>query len=149
MEAASKGVYSHSQVQTVNDRRIQRFLEKGDGRNEGLYRIRSSLRKDLRFRKLNRFQKTFPWDHKFHAIFCRNAMIYYDRKSPQQHVNRLSKHLFPGVYSVIGHVESFAKINHPYSMIQSGIRTLPKSGGLKGSLAERSYKSFLLSVKIA
>gem|GEM_PF-5418213 len=54
-------------------------------------------------------------------------MIYYDRKPPQQHVNRLSKHLFPGGYLVIGHVGSFATIIHPFSMIQSGIRTLPKS----------------------
>ena len=133
LEVASKGVYSYSQLQTVNRQRIQRFLEKGDGRNEGLYRIRTSLRKHLRFRKLNLFQESFPWEHKFQVIFCRNAMIYFDRKSRQQLVNRLSEHLVPGGYLMTGHAESLTGINHPYRMIQPEVYRLSKPSDKQGS----------------
>ena len=91
LEVASKGIYSHSKVEPVSEERIRRFLKKGEGANEGLYRIRAALRRSLRFRKLNLFQEAFPWDHRFQVIFCRNAMIYFDRKSQQQLVNRLSE----------------------------------------------------------
>ena len=125
LEAASKGVYSRSQIRAVDEKRIRRFLEKGTGKNAGLYRIQPSLRKRIRFRKLNLFQESFPWNRKFQVIFCRNAMIYFDRPSQQELVNRLSDHLSPGGYLMIGHAESLTGIAHPYKMLRPGIYRLP------------------------
>lgn len=127
LESASKAIYSRAQVHAVEGKRIRRFLEKGSGKNEGLYRIRSDLRERLRFRNINLFQKSFPWDRKFQLIFCRNAMIYFDRKSQQQLVNRLSDHLSPGGYLMIGHAESLTGIAHPYKMLRPGVYRLPQN----------------------
>ena len=70
-----------SQIQAVEEQRIRRFLEKGRRKNAGLYRIQPSLRRRIRFRKLNLFQESFPWNRKFQVIFCRNAPIYFYRSS--------------------------------------------------------------------
>ncbi len=129
LESASKGVYTHSQIQSVGNKRIHMYFEKGHGQNEGLYRIQANLRKRLRFQKINLFQEDYPWSRKFQIIFCRNAMIYFDRVSQKQLVHRLSDHLIPGGYLMIGHAESLTGIAHPFQMVRPGIYRLPGNLG--------------------
>ena len=41
-------------------------------------------------------------------IFCRNILIYFSKPNQQAVLRRLSSHLRPGGYLILGHAESFA-----------------------------------------
>ena len=72
------------------------------------FRIVSRLRRRVRFEHLNLMDADYPFDTDIDVIFLRNVLIYFAK--PEQHrvLMRLSAHLRPGGYLVLGHSESFA-----------------------------------------
>ncbi len=118
---ASKAVYTEAHLQQVNPKTRKRYFQTGRGANAGSFRIRPELRNHLSFSRLNLFESALPWKEKFHCIWCRNVMIYFDRKTQEGLVGRLSEHLYPGGFLLIGHAESLAGISHPFR-----IRECPK-----------------------
>jgi chemotaxis protein methyltransferase CheR len=46
-------------------------------------------------------------DTRFDAIFCRNVMIYFDRPTQTQVLQRLARHLKPDGLLFAGHSENF------------------------------------------
>jgi chemotaxis protein methyltransferase CheR len=57
----------------------------------------------------------------FEVIFCRNVMIYFDRPTREQLVQRFWDILTPGGTLFIGHSESFSGIQHRFKYIQPTI----------------------------
>ncbi len=51
-------------------------------------------------------------NERFHVIFCRNVMIYFDRPTQEQLIERLTRRLLPGGYLLVGHSESLTAISH-------------------------------------
>jgi chemotaxis protein methyltransferase CheR len=50
----------------------------------------------------------YPFDRDVDVIFCRNILIYFEREKQDAVINRLSGHLRPGGYLLLGHSESLA-----------------------------------------
>jgi chemotaxis protein methyltransferase CheR len=48
----------------------------------------------------------FPFKKPFHVIFCRNVMIYFDKKTKQKLIRKFYDALEPGGYLFVGHSES-------------------------------------------
>ncbi|MDP4108934.1 MAG: CheR family methyltransferase, partial [Bacillota bacterium] len=48
----------------------------------------------------------FPFRKKFHTVFCRNVMIYFNRETAAALVNRIYDCTEEGGYLFIGHSES-------------------------------------------
>lgn len=68
--------------------------------------IRENIKKDVIFRKYNLMEERFPFKRKFHTIFCRNVMIYFDKKTKYELVNKFYEHMEYGGYLFVGHSES-------------------------------------------
>jgi chemotaxis protein methyltransferase CheR len=66
--------------------------------------IAQAARNIVRFRNLN-LQGQWPISCKFDVIFCRNVMIYFDRKTKERLIARFAEHLLPGGHLYIGHSE--------------------------------------------
>jgi len=49
------------------------------------------------------------YKNKFHLIFCRNVMIYFNQKTKTDLVNRLYEAVQPGGYLFIGHSETIQR----------------------------------------
>ena len=79
----------------------------------------------MRFERINLFQAEYPLFPKQHVIFCRNVMIYFDPPSRATAVQRLTRHLSPGGYLVVGHSESLLGIRHGLQPIKQGIYQRP------------------------
>jgi len=88
--------------------------------------VHPRIQKQVNFHRVNLFAPQYPWNEKFQVIFCRNVMIYFDRKTQEELVARLSQFLEPGGYLLIGHAESLAGIKHPYTTVKPAIYQLPK-----------------------
>ena len=122
---ARHGIYRMDAVQPVPPEMLKRYFQKGIGARAGTCRIKPELQERLRFERINLFQPEFPVFSKQHVIFCRNVMIYFDPPSRATAVQRLTRHLSPGGYLVVGHSESLLGIHHGLQPIQQGIYQRP------------------------
>jgi chemotaxis protein methyltransferase CheR len=109
---AQRGLYPASRFQQVPVDRMRRHLLKGSGTSTGNYLVKKETRTLVEFQRLN-LMEDFSRVGLFSVIFCRNVMIYFDRETQQNLVNRLAAQLEPGGYLLIGHAESLNGIEHP------------------------------------
>lgn len=58
--------------------------------------MKAELRNRMNWHLMNLFQDVYPFDRKFHVVFCRNVMIYFDKASQEHLVQRMSRMLLPG-----------------------------------------------------
>jgi chemotaxis protein methyltransferase CheR len=59
----------------------------------------------------------FPMKGPFDVIFCRNAMIYFDKPTQELLVRKFYDLISPGGYLFVGHAESLTGANHDYRYV--------------------------------
>ncbi len=103
LDVAHQGIYSAEDAGNIPGHWRMRYFEpKPDGR----LMVKAELKKEVIFRKFNLMEQTFPFKKKFHVIFCRNVMIYFDAKTKAELVSRFCNALCDGGYLIVGHSES-------------------------------------------
>jgi chemotaxis protein methyltransferase CheR len=122
---ARSGIYPLERVSPVVPELLKRYFQKGVGTRAGLCRVKPELRERVGFERVNLFQAEYPLPHDQHVIFCRNVMIYFDVASRATLVQRLTRHLAPGGYLVIGHAESLMGIRHNLAPVRQSIYRKP------------------------
>lgn len=107
LATAARGVYPWARIENL-DAAWRRFaFLRGTGAQEGKVRIRPEIRQLVQFEQLNLLDAPWPMETgRFHAIFCRNVMIYFDKPTQRSLVNRFREHLAPGGLLFVGHSES-------------------------------------------
>ena len=55
-------------------------------------------KKEVIFRRFNLIEPSYPFKKKFHVIFCRNVMIYFDAETRASIINKLYEVTEPGGY---------------------------------------------------
>ena len=121
---AEQGIYRNDLVEAVPPDLLKRHFQKGIGRRDGFCRIKKELRRQVIFHRLNLFEKKYSIAKRQNVIFCRNVMIYFDPTSRALLVQRLSEHLAPGGYLIVGHSESLFGIPHQIESVQQGVYRL-------------------------
>ncbi len=118
---AREGIFAPPQVEKIRRDWMRKHFEQGRRGNDQLYRVKAPVRERLRFTHLNLMDRSFPWRDPFQVIFCRNVMIYFDRGTQEDLVQRMSQHLAPGGYLFIGHSESLTGVNHGLKLVKPSI----------------------------
>ena len=118
LEKAKAGIYKEDVVSRLPAATIKAHFQKGIGPQEGNYRVRSALRDRVAFHYLNLLKGEAPFREPFHVIFCRNVMIYFDKETQEELVNKLYRRLIPGGYLLVGHSESLTGIKHPLQLVK-------------------------------
>lgn len=103
LEIARAGVYSSDSISEVPPLWKLNYFDKL-GNDE--VKVKDQIRNDVIFRIFNLMEEKFPFRGKFHVIFCRNVMIYFDQKTKSELVNRFYNALADGGYLFIGHSET-------------------------------------------
>ncbi len=78
------------------------------------------LRVPVRFARLN-LMGHWPMTGPFDIIFCRNVMIYFDRETQQDLVDRFYGLLSHGGYLFTGHSESLAGLSTDFTYVKPAI----------------------------
>jgi len=122
---AEAGIYRDETVERMPTALIQNYFQRGFGPQEGNYRVKASLRQQVSFRHLNLLEGEPPFREPFQVIFCRNVMIYFDRPTQEELVNKLARRLVPGGYLFVGHAESLTTIRHSLQTIRPAVYRRP------------------------
>jgi len=118
---AQEGIFAKDRLGPVRPDWLIRYFDKGVGESEGYFRVKESIRRNLSFKSLNLLAPSYPFRDTFQVIFCRNVMIYFDRDTQQELIEKMYPLLEPGGYLIIGHAESLTNIKHPLKLIKPSI----------------------------
>jgi len=111
LATARQGTYKIDSVAGVPLALLRKYFQRGLGAQEGLARVVPEIRRLIEYRALNLIAME-RLDRMFDFIFCRNVMIYFDKKVQQRVVSMLERHLVPGGHLFISHSESLNGITH-------------------------------------
>lgn len=125
LQRARVGIYSKESMKNVPARLARSCFQKGFGPQEGYFRVKSCFQESVTFRQMNLLEGPPPFSDRFHVIFCRNVMIYFDRATRQDLVRRLGGLLVPGGYLIVGHAESLTGIRHDLERVESAVYRSP------------------------
>ena len=108
LATAQEGIYTLDNAAALDEARLRRFFLRGSGPHAGKARVKPELRRLVTFRPFNLLGSA--WDTKgYDAVFCRNVMIYFDRPTQRQVLQRLHATLRPGGLLFAGHSENFSE----------------------------------------
>ena len=117
---AQRAVYSEERVQTIPAVWLRKYFQKGLGKWAGHYRVKPELTERVTLRQVNLIEN-YQHSEPFELIFCRNVMIYFDRLTQEQLINRLCRFLVPQGHLLIGHSESLTGLKVPLRCIRPSI----------------------------
>lgn len=100
---AAKGVYSPQAVQALPQTWQSAYFSRT---TDGKCQVVDSLKREVIFRKFNLMEESFPFRKKFHVVFCRNVMIYFDADTKLRLLRRFLDITEPGGYLFMSHTES-------------------------------------------
>lgn len=103
LKEAEKGIYNKEKIATIPPQWKLSYFKSYDDDNSVIV---DKIRSEVIFRRFNLMDKKLPFKRKFHVVFCRNVMIYFDIHTKQDLVNKLYNQIEPGGYLFIGHSES-------------------------------------------
>ena len=115
---AIKGVYSNERIKGLPPEWKRNYLKKIDAENNTVV---NQIKDNIIFRKFNLMERSFPFKRRFHTIFCRNVMIYFDTPTKTELVNRFYDVTEPGGYLFIGHSESLNREETKYRYIMPAV----------------------------
>lgn len=117
---ATNGVYRIADVRPILKERLKASFLQGTGTCEGLVAVAPEVKSLVEFRYLN-LMEPLTVTEPFHAVFCRNVAIYFDRATQYAVFHRLSQVLVNGGTLFLGHSESMASSSCGYQYIQPAV----------------------------
>jgi chemotaxis protein methyltransferase CheR len=121
LDVAVKGSYPRERIEKVPPVLRQKYFQKEMGKDgETYYQVSKLLKQIVTFRRLN-LQTSYPFSGPFDYIFCRNAMIYFDKQTQQDLVRKMAGYLSRDGYLFVGHSESLTGLNHPLTYVRPSV----------------------------
>jgi len=126
LDAARRAVYDEDRVAPVPSPLKRVYLMRGKGERKGFVRVVPELRKRVRFERLNLLDpdgfglKTF-----MDVVYCRNVIIYFDRRTQQRLFQRMYDQIVPGGYLFIGHSETLHGIHDGFIPVGTSVYRKP------------------------
>jgi len=118
LQLATQGIYPNEKLQSVPFSWRQNYFISYPGECS---QLRKEIKRNIIFRRFNLMNEVFPFKKKFHAIFCRNVMIYFDEQVKRQLVEKFYEHTEVGGYLFIGHSEILDKARTKYRYVRPAV----------------------------
>ena len=118
VEMATAGRYQERAMGGVSAERRHEFF---DSRDDGAFVIKPDVKALCTFRRLNLAVATWPFRKKFHAIYCRNVLYYFDKGLRARVTRRLYENIIPGGYLYTSVTEALRGLNTPWTYVKPGV----------------------------
>ncbi|WP_022663076.1 CheR family methyltransferase [Paucidesulfovibrio longus] len=83
--------------------------------------VREELKRDVIYRRFNLMSTRWPFKGKFHIVFCRNVMIYFDQVTRSRLAKMFHEFMQPGGYFFIGHSETLGRDDCPFEYVMPAV----------------------------
>lgn len=117
LESAKAGIYLNENIEVIPSEWKRKYFRKID--NEKSI-VNDNIMSEVIFRVFN-LMSTFAFKKKFHVIFCRNVMIYFDNQTKNELINKFYEYTEPGGYLFIGHSETIRRDETKYKYIMPAV----------------------------
>jgi len=117
LQFAAQGIYSLDRLDALSLEQKKQFFMRGKGRNDGSAKVIDKLRQLVEFRQINLLGHDWRLRAGFDVIFCRNVMIYFDKPTQLQLLERMVRLLKPEGLYIAGHSESFSNASHLVKLV--------------------------------
>lgn len=121
LQKAKDAIYDTNRVVNLPLDIKKRYFLKSKDPEQKKVRVQSHLRAKVKFERLNFMDNAYDAPFGFDVIFCRNVLIYFDRPTQEEVINKLCDHLKPGGYFFLGHSESIARMYVPLNPLKPTI----------------------------
>ena len=125
LQHAVRGVYEEAQVAVLPEHWKRRYLKPLQGGTQ--YEISDEIKNEVLFRQFN-LMDIFPFKRKMHIVFLRNVMIYFDKETKRQLIQKVYDSMEPGGYLFVGQTETIDKGRVPFELIMPSV--FRKTGGI-------------------
>ncbi|MBV1873803.1 MAG: protein-glutamate O-methyltransferase CheR [Gammaproteobacteria bacterium] len=116
LKHGQQGDYDLSRVEGINAARRSKWFEPCKDKDKKVVHVNDKLKKVITFNQLN-LMKKWPMSGKFDVIFCRNVVIYFDKKTQKILFDRYAEMLEDGGYLFIGHSESLHAVTDRFESL--------------------------------
>ena len=117
LEKAVRAVYKEEDIEPIAMPLRKKYLLRSSDRGAGLVKIVPDLRSRVEFQQLNFMLPRYNLSRRFEVIFCRNALIYFDRKTEFEILKKITSYLIPGGFLFLGHSESMNGFALPFDAV--------------------------------
>jgi len=124
---ARAGIYSEDRMELLPPFIKHKYFKK---LKSGQWEVIDEIKREIIYRRFNLMNKDFPFKKKFHVIFCRNVMIYFDQKTRDDLVNRFAEFLEDDGYLFIGHSETLGREQIHFKYIKPALYKKVKGGNV-------------------
>ncbi len=122
LEFAGRGKYTKEQIDVLPPTWKKRYFHL---LQEGKYEAKPELKQEIIFRQFN-LMHPLPFKKKFHVIFLRNVMIYFEEETKRDLVQRLYDFLEPGGYLFIGTTEAIDRNAFGFEYVMPSVYRKPE-----------------------
>ncbi|HOJ98727.1 MAG TPA: CheR family methyltransferase [Termitinemataceae bacterium] len=113
IEQAIEGIYEAERIDFLPYEYKKRYFLKSKDPSQALVRVKKELREKVRFERLNLMEQRYPWKAYFDIVFCRNVIIYFERKVQEDILKKICETLVPGGFLFLGHSETITGFDLP------------------------------------
>lgn len=118
LERAAMGIYGDEQLAELPKMWRGVYFQRFDAKHSVVI---DALKEEVIFRKFNLMDTILPFRRKFHMIFCRNVMIYFDAQTKVDLIHRFYECVEPGGYLFIGHSETLDRGKTPFEYVRPSV----------------------------
>ena len=116
LQKAVDGLYTAEALEKVTEKWKNEYFNKTNSN----YKVIEEIKNQVVFRVFN-LMDDFPFRRKFHVIFCRNVMIYFDKETKERLIKKFYDMTEWGGYLFIGLSESLNRDETPYTYIMPSV----------------------------
>lgn len=117
LEFAAEGKYLSEQIAPLPNMWKKCYFRQ---KSKEEYQVTEALKKEVLFREFN-LMNPLPFRRKFHIVFLRNVMIYFDEETKIQLLNRIYDHMETGGYLFIGTTETIDKTRTRFRYVRPAV----------------------------
>ena len=113
---ARTGVYTTDRVSPISKEQLKKYFQRGTGSRAGMVRVKTTVRNMVEFDVLNFLDYVWPRDIRFDVIFCRNTLIYFDKATQTEVLERFARVMKPGGLLFAGHSENLTYLTSTWRL---------------------------------
>lgn len=116
LQTARAGLYQADRLTGLSPARLTRWFNRASGGQPGMVQVKPALRRMITFKQLN-LMRDWPMRGPFDIVFCRNVVIYFDKKTQRKVFQRISDLMPASSHLFIGHSETLFKVSDRFTLI--------------------------------